>query len=324
MEIVAEPYTAARRSWWQRGWNFLGRRLLSLGVAGLAGLDKMVHWLAERDQTFSVDFRARLASLLDRPQRMVYDRHAVWLTVGSRAEKMRLRSAQKEPWTVRWIESHVRPGDVFYDIGANVGAYALIAAKVSDQQARIYAFEPGFNTFASLCHNVLINVCQQCVFPLPIALSDRTGLARFKYRTVSAGGASHALGNRALAPAEGDAPAAVYEQQILAYRLDDVIEQFGLPVPSHIKLDVDGAECEVLRGAPKLLANPRLRTLLLEIDEEAVDGFQLIKTMTSHGFQLVSRGRRGEGEKGFRPTFYYGLFAREQAPAEPSAPSEAA
>src|SRR5215210_5569231 len=68
---------------------------------------------------------------------------------------LRLRPAAKEPWTVEWIEQNLRDGDVLWDIGANVGVYSLIAAKVASG-ARVVAVEPGYATFASLCDNVLL------------------------------------------------------------------------------------------------------------------------------------------------------------------------
>src|SRR5687768_15230226 len=77
----------------------------------------------------------------------------------------RLRSCAKEPGTVRWIESHLKPGEVFYDIGANIGAYTLVAFGHTRGKSRIVAFEPGFATFATLCENLALNGSGETVTP---------------------------------------------------------------------------------------------------------------------------------------------------------------
>ena len=71
---------------------------------------------------------------------------------------------------MRWIEGFVGPGDVFYDIGANVGAYSLIAARATANRARILAFEPVPSSFLDLSRNVALNACADSVVALPFAL----------------------------------------------------------------------------------------------------------------------------------------------------------
>src|ERR671932_123659 len=58
----------------------------------------------------------------------------------------RLRPVAKEPWTVRWLERSLRDGDVLYDVGANVGAYSLIAAALG---AQVVAIEPAYANYAA-------------------------------------------------------------------------------------------------------------------------------------------------------------------------------
>ena len=71
----------------------------------------------------------RLKANLSPIVQLDYRRHRILLHADSPLGLYRARACQKEPETVRWIEEFVRPGDVFYDIGANVGAYSLIASK---------------------------------------------------------------------------------------------------------------------------------------------------------------------------------------------------
>ena len=86
--------------------------------------------------------------------------------------ELRLRSVAKEPWTVKWIETFL-PGDVFYDVGANVGAYSLLAAKANDGAVPVVAFEPSAPTYHDLCVNIALNGCDEIVTPLPIRSGRR-------------------------------------------------------------------------------------------------------------------------------------------------------
>lgn len=180
-------------------------------------------------------------------RKMDYHRYDVYLSIESEIEhEIRLHSCRKEPETVEWIELFVEQGDIVYDVGANVGAYSLVASKFSKGTAKIYAFEPSFPTFTQLCRNILINKCEDSVVPLPIALSDETRLNTFNYNTLNPGGALHSVGESIDYKGERFTP--VWRQMVLCYKLDDLIDSFRLPVPNHIKLDVDGHELAVLRG----------------------------------------------------------------------------
>ncbi len=124
-----------------------------------------------------------------------YDQQEILLAIESAIEYgIRTNSCKKEPETVQWIETLIREGDVLYDVGANVGAYSLVAAKFFNHKVKVYAFEPSFVNFAQLCKNVVLNRCSDCLYPLQIGLSDRTGVETFNYQNLDAGGALSALG----------------------------------------------------------------------------------------------------------------------------------
>src|SRR2546425_4994268 len=219
-------------------------------------------------------------------RRMDYHRHAVYLDLQSPDEYfVRLKSCAKEPETVEWIETFIREGDVVYDIGANVGAYSLLTSKFTNGKAVIYAFEPGFSNYSQLCRNTFLNQCQSNVIPLPIPLSDKTGLSVFRYSNLSPGSASHTLVEQAT-EINGD-----LAQRVLSCRLDDLVEQFGLEQANHIKIDVDGHELEVLSGALSVLADPSLHTLLVEIDEGSPGRDEIFQILESSGFQVRSKHR---------------------------------
>ena len=54
----------------------------------------------------------------------------------------------------------------------------------------------------------------------------------------------------------------------LCYRLEDFVRQFELPPPTHVKIDVDGAELEVVRGAVETLESPEVKSLVLEMYDD--------------------------------------------------------
>jgi FkbM family methyltransferase len=230
--------------------------------------------------------------------RLDYPNVDLYLRVTSKLErKMRLRSCSKEPWTVEWIERWVKPGEVFFDIGANVGAYSLIAAKGS--KARVFAFEPGYANFAALCENIVLNDVAERITPLPVGLAARTSLATFSYRNVRSGFASHAL--RLQPPTNGGA--AAYQQPVLAHALDDLVERFSLPRPNHVKLDVDGAEVAVLAGAVRTLRAPELRSLMIEVEWKHSE--TVTQRLAECGLTQRSKFERRNG----RPMkVWYGLF----------------
>jgi FkbM family methyltransferase len=219
--------------------------------------------------------------VLQRP--MDYDDDVILLRVTSRAEQdMRLRSCAKEPETVAWIRQTLKAGDVLYDIGANVGAYALVAARTSGRRATIYAFEPGYATFLNLVENVFANRCEDTVVPFHAAIGARTELTAFHYGNLEAGGATHG------GILEADSrDKSVRRQPMPAYRLDDFVRLFGLRPATHLKIDVDGSELEVLQGAPGVLGSASLQWVLVEVDISGGPAQGVKDLLETSGFRLA-------------------------------------
>lgn len=199
----------------------------------------------------------------------------------------RTSACRKEPETVEWIESRLRAGDVFYDIGANVGAYSLLAATLAGDGSKVVCFEPSYSNFAALCANIELNHLDDRMIPLQFALGDESRLQTFHYSATAAGTALHHLGD----DITDFEPA--YRQEMPVFRLDELVTTFDLPQPNCLKLDVDGPELEVLRGAGDLLGHAELRSLLVEIDERQPDAGEITTLLESHGFRVTSRHPRG-------------------------------
>lgn len=220
---------------------------------------------------------------LQQTGRMDYPASPIHLYVDSEQDRaVRLRACQKEPETVAWISSEVAQGDVFYDIGANIGSYSLIAAAHTSRRMKIYAFEPSFANFAQLNRNVLLNKCEGVIAPLPVALWREPGVRLFRHRTVDTGGALHSIDT-----GSDQGFRAVYTQPVLTFRLDDFMEQFFLEPPNHIKIDVDGEELEILHGAGAVLGHDGLRSMLVEVYED--NAMAITSLLEEHGLHLRSK-----------------------------------
>jgi FkbM family methyltransferase len=236
--------------------------------------------------------------------RLDYAAADLYLYATSRAEKKsRAFSCSKEPWTVAWLERTVGHESVVYDIGANVGAYALIAASRLEREGQVFAFEPGYASFAHLCDNIVLNGCDAAITPVSIALAAHTGLMRFAYHKLYPGHARH-QGLESGSMAEDEKPS--YEQPMPAMRLDDVVRIFRLPSPTSIKVDVDGAESSVLEGAAETLRTRALKSVLVEVDDRNTRA--VTELLQGAGLRLTARHERTED--GVRQPFWYGIFER--------------
>jgi FkbM family methyltransferase len=236
------------------------------------------------------------------PQRLDYERSDIYLRVQTRSEHARLRACAKEPFTIAWLHERVGAAGVLYDIGANVGAYSLVAALKPGSTVRVVAFEPSYGTVASLCENIVINRVDDRVTPLPVALSDCTGLKVFALRDRQPGAARHVLADGQA----GDASDAAFQQPVMTLRLDDAVRMFDLPAPNHIKLDVDGGELAVLQGGVDTLSSPALQTMLVEVATSLSEA--VIAALAQCGLRLESKHAvlNKSGEYGV----WYGLFVR--------------
>lgn len=108
----------------------------------------------------------KIKNSIDLVEKMDYERCDIFLSIDSAIEyKTRLHSRKKEPEMIQWIETFFKEGDVFFDIGANIGAYSLTATKCFGGKIMVYYFEPSFLNFPKLIKNLIINCYQNCIVP---------------------------------------------------------------------------------------------------------------------------------------------------------------
>lgn len=200
----------------------------------------------------------------------------------------RARSCQKEPDTILWLETFGGAGKVFYDLGANVGAYSLVAAA---RGMRVVAIEPAFQNYARLCQNVTLNRLDKLVSSLPVALSSKTSLVEFSFLETRPGSAKCFYNQEGIFHLP--VPDHPLRKHVMAFSLDDLIRIFNLPAPNIIKIDVDGAEAETLSGAHKTFSDPGLSAAVIEIDTSITSAVSIHSELAECGLTLIAEYPRG-------------------------------
>ncbi len=186
----------------------------------------------------------------------------------------------KEPETLDWIEQSLKPGDVFYDIGANIGLYAVYSSVVQPE-AKVYAFEPSVLNFSRLFRNMLKNGVKNMT-PMNIAVSGTTKLDYFHMSEWLDGSALHGFGGKA--DIAGQKGAKDLKYGVYGISLDDLVEKHGLPQPNLIKLDVDSIEEEIILGGKKVLSHPSCRGVLVEVASKKDKPGRIHELLLEQGF----------------------------------------
>ncbi|MBC2669060.1 FkbM family methyltransferase [Novosphingobium piscinae] len=247
---------------------------------------------------------------------------------GSRKRALTLLS--KEPLTIPWVETF-KPGEIYVDIGANVGMYAIYAGVVG---ARVFAFEPEALNYAELNKNIYANGLHGQVTAYCMAMSDEIDVSVLHLSAFGFAGSHHDFGENWWSNDRVVGGRMVErdkrpQQGCVSYTLDNLVNRGAVPAPNHLKIDVDGIEGKVIRGALETLKRPDLQTILLEVDFAIPDSLALVDLLRSQGWltsdhqlrinqheymaegKLESLMRRGKGGANFiffKNPDYYSFF----------------
>ena len=226
----------------------------------------------------------RLVSNLNSTQKLDYPGKDIEIYVDTPREYYtRSHSCQKEPGTIQWLEKHIKPGTVFYDVGANIGAYTLVAGALG---AKVFAFEPAFQNFNQCNRNITLNGMDSNVSLFPVAFSTQTKIANFKYIEMTPG-TSRCYYNEEGSYHLNIPP--VVEKATIILSLDSFLEIFNLPEPEMLKIDVDGGERDVINGAKQTMKNTTLKSIQIEVDETERPADDIKELIQSYGFKLTSQ-----------------------------------
>jgi FkbM family methyltransferase len=210
------------------------------------------------------------------------------LALTSRRELRRVRSLAGEAELLERMRRHLLAGDVVYDVGANVGLMSLVlAGHRVEPRVRIHSFEPEPANFHHLSRNIELNGLAQRVIPHQLALGATDGEAELFVR----GGAGE--GRHSLASARGSTGSIRVPLRTLASFARSVEDP-----PDFLKIDVEGAEGQVLAGLEPLLPHARPRELFIEIHpkgdgDRMPDGSAIADWLTQRGYERVWERRDG-------------------------------
>jgi FkbM family methyltransferase len=209
-------------------------------------------------------------------------------TTGNSSVK-RVRSLfSKEPITLAWIDSFAE-GETMYDIGGNVGMYTIYAAVM--RNAEVYAFEPEALNYAELNKNIFLNDLHGRALAYCLALSDVDKTDRLLLSDFGLGISYHDFEenswteDKQFAPDWSASKDNRRPQGCIGRRVDTLITE-GLPVPHHIKIDVDGLEHRVIEGMLQTLQQPELKTILIEINFDNPRNLEIIEQFTKLGWRF--------------------------------------
>jgi FkbM family methyltransferase len=153
-----------------------------------------------------------------------------------------------DPSLCALADRYVRPGDTVWDVGANIGLFSFCAAVRAGRNGRVLSIEPDADMVRLLHRSIKVNHLK--VEVLPIAISDKVGFMRFQ--TAVRARAANALEGFGDSSSMGG----VAELRFVpTTTLDALLAEFG--PPALVKIDVEGAELLVMRGASVLLRDVR-------------------------------------------------------------------
>jgi FkbM family methyltransferase len=163
-----------------------------------------------------------------------------------------------------FIVNALRPGDVFIDVGANIGYYSILASKLVGVNGKVFAVEPIPSTVEVLRFNIRINSLRNVV------VIDKAGY--FSHGRLKMSIPFNEFGSASIFRKGG------LEVYVEAIPLDDAFHD--IPYVRLLKVDVEGSEYEVLQGLNKTLNNTEY--VVLELSREAHDCLKLLR---QHGFK---------------------------------------
>ena len=207
----------------------------------------------------------------------------------------------KEPETLEWIEKYGGEG-TFFDIGANVGIYSVYYAMI--HPGSVYAFEPSVLNLGQLAKNIALNGADSRIVIVPNPLTSENQVADFHLTMLDEGGSMSTFGVDY--GHDGRPLNAELNYRTTGMSLDFLLETGIVPeAPTMIKVDVDGIEHLILRGARMTLASPNVKTVLIEVNDNFHElAAEVSSALISAGFQLAERRHSAMFESGsFSETF---------------------
>ena len=191
--------------------------------------------------------------------------------------------SSKEPETLEWIDTFKKKS-VFWDIGANIGLYSCYAVKRADCQ--VYAFEPSVFNLELLAKNVYLNSLSDKVAIISFALFDSLAVRPFYMTSKEWGSALSNFGESA--DYKGSPMTSIFKYKTVGMSIDQAVSLLNFEKPNYIKIDVDGIEHLILKGATDTLKSAE--SLLIEVNDDFIkQARDTEEYLTKAGFRLKQK-----------------------------------
>ena len=189
-----------------------------------------------------------------------------------------------EPWLARLLDEFLKPGMTYFDIGAHIGQFTLIAAKRVGPTGAVHCFEAASWTYEQLADNITLNGHDNVHANHRAVFDEHTEVEL--HTCVPGKEAFNSIGT----PLRDDRQMMGVER-VQTVVIDDYVREHNIDRIDLIKIDVEGAEVRALRGASDLLSRSDSPPVIFEVNEPVLrslgeSGRSLCELMTGFGYQL--------------------------------------
>ncbi len=199
----------------------------------------------------------------------------------------------EEPETIKWLES-INQNDLLWDIGANVGLYAIYTAMFT--KCKVLAIEPEAQNYALLIENIVLNHVQEYVEATNLAVTKDFGVGKLRVHSITKSGAYNqfflnkesSVEDRRMSSLSASVQSTAVSQVQIGVSLDDLVTKFEFASPTHIKIDVDGNEPDIIAGASQVLQNKSCKSILIELKRDDPEHMAIVEKLANLGYDCVS------------------------------------
>ena len=182
----------------------------------------------------------------------------------------------REPDTIKWIDTFDE-NLCFWDIGSCVGQFSIYSSKFKNSD--VVSFEPSTSNLRILSRNIYINNLQKKIKIMPLLLNINDGFNLFGENKFVEGGALNKILDNSYEKNNFE-----NEYNLFGFSINTLVKGNFLKIPNYIKIDVDGAEFNILKGANIILDSKDLKSILIEIDTESKNFENIFRLMKKSGF----------------------------------------
>lgn len=221
------------------------------------------------------------------------------LDVSKKTQRILYLQKLYEPYIYNYLVKNLREGGVFIDIGANVGFYALLGAKLVGKNGKVYAFEPENKNFSDLIANIKLNGLRN-VACINKAVAKDSKKSKLFINPLNDGGGSLIKFNLysddkekwSFEKIKGHFPKTKLEQNIETISLDQFLmdEKIKKPIDM-IKIDVEGNELNTLMGMQKLLESENAPEIICEVSRS---GNEIFNILNRYNYKIYTLNEKGE------------------------------